>query len=121
MICLDALSDDVVAAYEAPFPTPESKASMRGLVMSVPRADDKSTIALSEAWFRAFRRDTRPMLVIWAEGDLFLTLASGRRLVAKIGRDIDHVIPRAGHALQEDQGPLIGKLIAEWLPAVTAA
>jgi haloalkane dehalogenase len=120
-ICLNDLSDDVVAAYEAPFPTPESKASMRGLVMSVPRTDDTSTAALSEAWFRALRRDTRPMLVIWAERDLFLTLASGQRLTSRIGRDIDHVIREAGHALQEDQGPLIGELIAEWLPAATSA
>jgi haloalkane dehalogenase len=120
-ICLEELGDDVVAAYEAPFPTPESKASMRGLVMSVPRLDDKGMLSVSEAWFRALRSDTRPMLVIWAEGDLFLTYASGRRLAAKIGRDIDHVIPDAGHALQEDQGPMIGKLIAEWLPVVNAA
>ena len=117
MICLHDPSEDVIAAYEAPFPTPESKASMRGLVMSVPRADDKSTMALSEAWFDALRRDTRPMLVVWAEGDLFLTLASGQRLASRIGRDIDHVIPEAGHALQEDQGPLVGELIAEWLSA----
>ena len=41
-ICHQNPPDDVVAAYEAPFPTPESKASLRGLVMSVPGTDDKS-------------------------------------------------------------------------------
>jgi haloalkane dehalogenase len=82
--------------------------------------DDKGTLALTEAFFDTFRRDTRPMLILWAEGDLFLTLASGKRLASGIGRDIDHVIPDAGHALQEDQGPMIGQLIAEWLPVVGA-
>jgi haloalkane dehalogenase len=113
--CHQGPSDDVVAGYEAPFPTPESKASLRGLVMSVPGADDKSAGALSGAWFAALRRDKRPMLVLWGQHDLFLTLASGQRLVAGIGRRIDHVIPQAGHALQEDQGPMIGALVADWL------
>ncbi|MDQ3964824.1 MAG: hypothetical protein M3277_13095 [Actinomycetota bacterium] len=116
-ICYQDPPDDVVGAYEAPFPTPESKASMRGLVMSVPSTDNKSAGALSEAWFAALRRDTRPMLVLWGQQDLFLTLAVGQRLVAGIGRRIDHVIPQAGHALQEDQGPAIGALIADWLRA----
>jgi pimeloyl-ACP methyl ester carboxylesterase len=57
------------------------------------------------------------MLVLWAAEDLFLTLASGQRLTSRIGREIDHVIPDAGHALQEDQGPMIGELIVEWLLA----
>jgi pimeloyl-ACP methyl ester carboxylesterase len=55
------------------------------------------------------------MLMLWAEHDLFLTLASGQRLASRIGRHIDHVIPNAGHGLQEDQGPTIGHLIADWL------
>lgn len=114
--CLHGLSDDVVAAYEAPFPEPESKA-WRGLMMSAPRMEDKGAMAISDAWFGALGRDTRPTLVLWAQEDLFLTLASGRRLASRIGREIDYVIPDAGHALQEDQGPMIGALIAEWLLA----
>jgi haloalkane dehalogenase len=110
------LSADVVAAYDAPFPAPESQ-GWRGLMMSTPRTTEKGAMAVSEAMFGAIRRDTRPMLMFWGEQDLFLTLASGRRLASRIGRDIDHVIPDAGHALQEDQGPMIGKLIAEWLLA----
>lgn len=114
--CVNGLNDDVVAAYDAPFPEPESK-GWRGLMMSIPRMGDKGGMAVSDAFFRAFSRDTRPMLMLWAERDLFLTLASGRRLASRIGRAIDHVIPEAGHAIQEDQGPMIGGLIAEWLLA----
>jgi len=57
------------------------------------------------------------MLIIWARDDLILTLASGQRLAAQIGRGIDHVVPEAGHGIQEDQGPIVGGLIAEWLQA----
>jgi pimeloyl-ACP methyl ester carboxylesterase len=53
--------------------------------------------------------------MLWAESDLILTLASGQQLASRIGHHIDHVIPDAGHGLQEDQDPMIGELIAEWL------
>lgn len=113
--CFHDPGDDVVRAYEAPFPTPESKAAMRGLPMSVPRVPDEAGAAAVAGFHDALRRDPRPMLTMWGEHDLFLTLASGQRLTARIGRGIDHVIPDAGHGLQEDQGPMIGGLIAEWL------
>jgi haloalkane dehalogenase len=113
--CLHGLADDVLAAYDAPFPVPESKASVRGLPMSVPRSDDTKALAGVDAFLDALSCDSRPMLMLWGERDLILGLASGQRLAARIGRSIDHVIPDAGHGLQEDQGPMVGELIAGWL------
>jgi haloalkane dehalogenase len=55
------------------------------------------------------------MLILWGQEDLILTVTSGERLASRIGRNIDHLIPHAGHGLQEDQGPLVGSLIADWL------
>jgi haloalkane dehalogenase len=83
--------------------------------MSVPRMDDEDAAAAADAFYDAIRNDSRPVLTLWAESDLILTLASGQRLASRIGRRIDHVIPGAGHGLQEDQGRLVGELIAEWL------
>lgn len=113
--CYQGLGDEVVAAYEAPFPTPESKAALRGLPMSVPRSDDERAASAADALCSALSRDSRPVLMLWAEHDLVLTLASGERLASRIGHRIDDVIPDAGHGLQEDQGPMIGELIAGWL------
>jgi haloalkane dehalogenase len=113
--CFHELGDDVVAAYEAPFPTPESKAALRGLPMSVPRSDDKSAGAAADAFYAALGPRLEAVLMLWAEHDVILTLASGERLASRIGHRIDHVIPDAGHGLQEDQGPMIGELIAGWL------
>jgi haloalkane dehalogenase len=107
--------DEVVAAYQAPFPSPESTGALRGMMLSIPPADDVAAAAAAEEFYEALRGDRRPMLILWAEADLFLTLASGQRLASRIGRRIDHVIADAGHALQEDQGPRIGTLIADWL------
>lgn len=112
--CLHHPGDEVIAAYEAPFPVLESGGS-RGLMISVPRKDDRGVAVAAEAFYDTLRRDPRPMLILWAESDVFLTLASGQRLASRIGRRIDHVIRDAGHGLQEDQGPLIGQLIADWL------
>jgi haloalkane dehalogenase len=113
--CYHGLADDVLAAYDAPFPVPESKASVRGLPMSVPRSDDTKALAAVDALLDALSRDARPMLMLWGECDLILGLASGQRLAARIGRSIDYVVPDAGHGLQEDQGAMVGGLIADWL------
>ena len=117
MIAIHEFPEDVVAAYEAPFPTPESSAVLWGMMARVPAADDAAAIEAAESFYDALRRDPRPVLMLWAESDLFLTLASGQRLASRIGREIDHVIPEAGHALQEEQGEVVGGLIAEWLRA----
>jgi pimeloyl-ACP methyl ester carboxylesterase len=84
-------------------------------MMSTPRVDDKSAAAAAEALYEALRGDPRPMLILWAESDIFLTLTSGERLATRIGRQIDHLIPQAGHALLEDQGQMISELIVDWL------
>lgn len=112
--CLGDLDDEVVAAYDAPFPTAESKAALTGLPMSLPRPESVD-VAATEGFCAALRADPRPMITIWGKEDLLLTLATGQRLTASIGRRIDHVVPDAGHGIQEDQGPMIGRLIADWL------
>ena len=65
----------------------------------------------------ALRCDTRPRLMLWADSDPVIPLATGQRFAAALGGEIDHVIADAGHFLQEDAGPLIGETIAAWLSA----
>jgi haloalkane dehalogenase len=113
--CLNGLADEVLAAYDAPFPVAESKAAVKGLPMSVPRSDDEKALAAVDTFLDALSRDARPMLMLWGECDLILGVAVGQRLAVRIGHRIDHVIPDAGHGLQEDQGPMVGELIADWL------
>lgn len=107
----------VVEAYQAPFPVPKSTGALRGMMSAVAPPEDEDAAAAADRFYDALRRDTRPMLILWAESDLFLSLASGQRMAARMGREIDHVIEDAGHGLQEDQGPLVGRLIADWLRA----
>jgi haloalkane dehalogenase len=113
--CFTELAEPVIAAYDAPFPTAESKAGLTGLPMSVPMIQADEPVPAYEGVLDALRRDPRPILMLWGQDDLILTVSSGERLASRIGRRLDHVIPDAGHGLQEDQGPLVGELIADWL------
>ena len=65
----------------------------------------------------ALTEDTRPTLMLWGEQDPVIPPATGERFAAAIGCDPPRPIAEAGHFLQEDQGPLMGRLIAEWLDA----
>ena len=67
----------------------------------------------------ALRGDARPKLLLWADSDPVLPLETGRQFAAALGGgEIDHVIADASHFLQEDAGPQIGGLIADWLASV---
>jgi pimeloyl-ACP methyl ester carboxylesterase len=63
------------------------------------------------------REDTRPTLILWADSDPVLPFAVGERFAAAIGGPAPRKIEDASHFLQEDQGPLIGSLISDWLTA----
>ncbi|HZV72552.1 MAG TPA: haloalkane dehalogenase [Conexibacter sp.] len=107
--------DDVIAAYEAPFADGSSKAGARAFPLMIPRSPDQPGAAAGQRVLDALADDPRPKLVLWADNDPIISLATGHRFAEAIGTEVAHVIPDAGHFLQEDQGPLIGRLIAEWL------
>jgi haloalkane dehalogenase len=107
--------DEVIAAYEAPFPDIASKAGARAFPMLLPSTPDSPGAAAGRRTQEALREDRRPTLMLWGDSDPVLPLSVGERFAAAIGRPPPRTIKDAGHFLQEDQGPLIGRLIAEWL------
>jgi haloalkane dehalogenase len=113
------VDDQVVAAYEAPFPDQRSKAGARAFPGLIPFSPDAPGAAEGRAAMEALRRDSRPALVLWADSDPALPLEPVGRLVSGLfpGAGGLTVITDAGHYLQEDQGERIGRLIAEWLSA----
>ena len=111
-----SLTEAEKAAYDAPFPDVPSKAGARAFPLLIPHEADGAGAAEGRAVLEALRDDERPLLVLWADQDPVLTLEVGERFAQAIGHHgIDHVIPEASHFLQEDQGPLIGRAIADWL------
>ncbi len=108
--------DEVIAGYEAPFPTSESKAGARAFPLILPTSPSMAGAEAGQRVLDALRADPRPKLFLWADSDPVLPLATGRQFAAALGgSELDHVIPEAGHFLQEDAGQRVGQLIAGWL------
>ncbi len=109
--------DAVIAAYDAPFPSPAAKAGARSFPLMLPTTPEMPGAMAGQRVLDALRTDTRPKLMLWADSDPVLPLGTGRRFAAALGAELDHVIADAGHFLQEDAGADIGRLIADWLSA----
>jgi haloalkane dehalogenase len=115
--CKTDPGDEVAAAYDAPFPNPASKAGARAFPLLIPQTPEAPGAAAGQRVLEALREDGRPTLMLWADSDPVLPLSVAERFAESIGRPAPRAIEDAGHFLQEDQGPLIGELIAEWLTA----
>jgi haloalkane dehalogenase len=113
--CKSDPGDQVIAAYDAPFGNIASKAGARAFPLLIPQTPDAPGAAAGQRVLEALREDQRQTLVLWADSDPILPLAVGEHFAASIGREAPRVIENASHFLQEDQGPLIGRTIAEWL------
>ena len=113
--CASDLSDELAAAYDAPFPDAASKAGARAFPLMLPLRPADEGAAEGQRVLAALREDTRPTLMLWADADPVLPLETGRRFARAIGRAEPEVVEGAGHFLQEDAGERIGRRIAEWL------
>ncbi len=107
--------EEVIAAYDAPFPSVASKAGARAFPLLIPQTPDGPGAAAGQRVLEALREDSRATLMLWADSDPVLPLSVGESFAASIGRATPTTIESASHFLQEDQGPLIGRLIADWL------
>jgi pimeloyl-ACP methyl ester carboxylesterase len=83
----------------------------------LPTTPDAAGAAAGQRVLEALKAGERPTLILWADGDPILPLKVGERFAAALGQPAPRVIPGASHFLAEDQGPLIGETIAEWLGA----
>jgi len=118
--CARDPGDEVIAAYDAPFPNLPAKAGARAFPLILPLTPSAPGAEACARVLEALRDDRRPKLFLWAEADPVLPLETGRRFAAALGGELDHVIAGASHFLQEDAGPEIGRLIAAWLTGQAA-
>jgi haloalkane dehalogenase len=111
------LPDDVVAAYEAPFPTPESKAGAAQFPLLVPTADDQPGAEEMRAVADELSRWDKPALVAFSDEDpVFPYPRAGERFATLIPSAGEQVrIEGAAHFLQEDRGERIAELVAEFV------
>jgi haloalkane dehalogenase len=113
--CATDPGDAVAAAYDAPFPNEESKAGARAFPAILPLRPDDAGAEAGRRTLAALRGDARPALLLWGDSDPVLPVQAGEALAGALGWPAPHVVEGAGHFLQEDQGALVGSLIADWL------
>jgi haloalkane dehalogenase len=117
------LSDEVKAAYEAPFPTPESKAGAAAFPLLVPTSDDDPGADVMRAVSDELSRWDKPALVMFSDSDpVFPYPRSGQVFCDLIPGASEQVrVEGAAHFLQEDRGEEIGErvlaLLRDGLPA----
>jgi haloalkane dehalogenase len=115
--CKRPMSDEIRAAYDAPFPDETYQAGARAMPGLVPTApDDPATEANRAAWAVLAASNT-PALIAFSDGD---------PITADMGPILQRVLPgaqgrthptieNAGHFLQEDAGPELAAAIAAFV------
>ncbi len=107
--------DEVIGAYDAPFPNAASKAGARAFPLMIPTSPEMPGAQAGQRVLEALRDASPPKLILWADSDPVLPVSTGERFAEALGTQIDQVIADASHFLQEDAGEVIGGHIAEWL------
>ena len=111
-----SLSDAVVAAYDAPFPTAESKAGARAFPALIPTRPDAPGGAEMRETRAALASWDKPALVCFSDSDPVFPPAVGHALAALIPGSRFSLVSGAGHFLQEEKGPEIAREILAFVP-----
>ena len=111
------LSDEILAAYEAPFPNQESKAGAAQFPLLVPISDDSDGAAEMRAVADGLSRWDKPALVAFSDSDpVFPYPRAGEffcDLIPGAGEQVR--IEGAAHFLQEDCGERIAEEIVRFV------
>jgi haloalkane dehalogenase len=114
--CTGGLDDELVAAYDAPFPTPESKAGPRMFVEHVPTELEHPNTAPLMAIREAMKRWEKPALVLFGDSDPIFPPQVAESIAALVpGALPAETIAKAGHFVQEDAGEEVAARIVRFL------
>lgn len=117
--CATALSPEVVAAYNAPFPDDTYKAGARIFPSLVPTSTDDPAHADQMAAWEVLGRFDRPWLCAFSDKDP--VSIGGERVFLRSIPGCDGqphtTIEGGGHFLQEDKGPELATVIVDFIAA----
>ncbi len=107
------LSDDVVRAYDAPFPSAKYKAAARAFPLLVPTTPNDPASDANRAAWKVFENWTKPFLTTFSNRD---PITRGGEAVWQKqvpgAKALEHIkIRNAGHFLQEDKGPELAEVL----------
>jgi haloalkane dehalogenase len=115
--CSTDLSDEIKAAYNAPFPDDSYKEGARQFPLLVPTSpDDPAGPANRKAW-EVLNKWEKPFLCAFGDSDP-VTKGGDRAFIAAVPgtKNQPHTtISGGGHFIQEDRGEELAKVIVDWL------
>ncbi len=117
--CATDLAEEVVAAYDAPFPTADYKAGARAFPDLIPQTpDDVETPRQRQAW-ASLSRFTKPFLTAFSDADP--VTRGGERVLQKLipgaAGQPHTTIAGGGHFLQEDRGVELAQVVVDFVAA----
>jgi len=116
------LSDDEMAAYRAPFPTPQSRRPVWRFPNELPIAGEPADVhATLEHAHAALVRSDYPKLLFVGEPGALTSPVFAQRFAAGLRNCRLVALGAGGHNLQEDHPEAIGRSVAEWIAQIEAA
>lgn len=118
MATVSDLSDKVMAAYDAPFPSPAYQAGAKIFPELVPnKPDDPESIKNRNAWKEVYVNWQKPFLTLFSDSDPIMRGGekAWQKIVPGAQQQPHQIITAGGHFLQEDKGEEIATIMVEWL------
>lgn len=118
--CVNEVPDDVVAAYDAPHPTPESLTGPLMFPELVPTEPDHPSAPAMLEVREALRTWQGRALVFFSDSDPIFSPRVAERIAELIpNAELQEPVRGAGHFLQEDAGEEVGQRVAAWLQSMS--
>jgi haloalkane dehalogenase len=119
---LRKLTDEEMAAYRAPFPTPESRKPVLALPRDLPIEGEPADVwAISTHDHEALRRSTFPKLLFYAEPGALVSPEFAVEFAAGLKNCRAINLGPGAHYLQEDHADTIGAALAPWIGEIARA
>ncbi len=113
----ETITDDIVAAYDAPFPDVSYKTGAQMFPRLVPIEPEQAGAAEMRETREKLSRWTNPALVMFSDGDPVTRGGDRffRKLIPSAKDESEIVIEGAGHFLQEEKGEQIARHIVDFI------
>ena len=118
---LRKLSDEEMAAYRAPFPTPQSRKPILALPRELPIEGEPADVsAMSTHDHEALQRSNYPKLLFYGEPGALVSPDFAERFAAGLNNCGIIKLGPGAHYLQEDHADAIGTALAPWIGEIAS-